>query len=87
MVNKNKTMKVVFTLKSGKSIVVTMFQDVCFTIYNQWVNNPMDEQSKTNKIAIDKKKDNMVVELVSILLSEIVAIQIEDKNYFCNKTE
>ena len=37
---------------------------------------------KNNKIAIDKKKDNMVVELVSILLSEIVAIQIEDKKLF-----
>ena len=46
MVTKNKNMKVVFTLKSGKSIVVTMFQDVCFTIYNQWVNHPNDEESK-----------------------------------------
>jgi len=75
-----RKMKMVFTLKSGKSIVVSMYEDQCFKLYNQWVNyvpTPMD----MSKATVDKKKDNMITEMVGILLSEISAIQIVENSH------
>lgn len=77
--SRSRKMKMVFTLKSGKSIVISLYEDECFKIYNQWVNyvpSP-DEIPKAN---VNKKKDNMIVEMVGILLSEISAIQIVENS-------
>jgi len=83
---KSRKMKAVFTLKSGKSIVVSMPEDQCFYIYNQWVQflSPTKTEN-SNDIAVDiavvnmsKKRENLIVEMVGILLSDISAIQIVD---------
>ena len=70
-----RKMKMVFTLKSGKSIVVSIYEDQCFKIYNQWVNY-IPQPNEVSKATIDKKKNNLISEMVGILLSEIAAIQI-----------
>lgn len=79
---KSRKMKAVFTLKSGKSIVVSMPEDQCFYIYNQWVQflSPTKTEN-SNDIAVvnmSKKRENLIVEMVGILLSDISAIQIVD---------
>jgi hypothetical protein len=68
-------MKLVFTLKSGKSIVVSLYEDQCFKIYNQWVNY-IPLPNEVSKATVDKKRNNLISEMVGILLSEIAAIQI-----------
>lgn len=77
----NRIIKMVFTLKSGKSIVVSMNEEQAFSIYEQWVNFIPKEKTDFSKIKIDKKKDNTVVELVAILLSEISAIQMVENSF------
>jgi hypothetical protein len=85
----NKTsriLKTVFTLKSGKSIVVSMFEEQCFKIYNQWV------ESKKNKldefiVVHEKKKSGEIVEMIGILVSEISAIQIVENFKKINNEE
>lgn len=85
----NKTsriLKTVFTLKSGKSIVVSMFEEQCFKIYNQWV------ESKKNKldefiVVHEKKKSGKIVEMIGILVSEISAIQIVENFKKINNEE
>lgn len=73
-----RILKLVFTLKSGKSIVVSMTEEQAFYVYEQWLNFVKDSKNDVSKIKIDKKKDDKVVEVVAILLSEIAAIQIVD---------
>ncbi len=74
---KSKILKSVFTLKSGKSIVVSMFEEQGFKIYNEWVKfNPSENNNDVFKVVHEKKKDGVVVEAVCILFSEIAAIQI-----------
>lgn len=73
-----RILKLVFTLKSGKSIVVSMTEEQAFYVYEQWLNFVKDSKNDVSKIKIDKKKDDKVVEVVTILLSEIAAIQIVD---------
>lgn len=70
-----RKMKMVFTLKSGKSIVVSLYEDQCFKIYNQWVNH-IPLPNEVSKATVDKKRNNLISEMVGILLSEIAAIQI-----------
>lgn len=70
-----RKMKMVFTLKSGKSIVVSLYEDQCFKIYNQWVNY-IPLPNEVSKATVDKKRNNLISEMVGILLSEIAAIQI-----------
>lgn len=82
--NKSRMLKMVFTLKSGKSIVVSMYEEQCFKIYNQWVQfNPKNEDIDLCRAVMDKKRDNLIIETVGILLSEIAAIQIVE-NYSKN---
>jgi len=73
--------KMVFTLKSGKSIVVSMNEEQAFSIYEQWVNFIPSEKTDVSKIKIEKKKDNVIVETVGILLSEISAVQMVENNF------
>jgi len=77
-------MKMVFTLKSGKSIVVSMLEEQCFNVYNQWVKFvPETSTVDVSKINLDKKRDNLIVETIGILLKEIAAIQIVENH--CEK--
>jgi len=80
----NRMIKMVFTLKSGKSIVVSMNEEQAFSIYEQWVNFIPKENNDVSKIKIDKKKDNVIVETVGILLSEISAIQMVENQFSKN---
>ncbi len=77
----NRVIKMVFTLKSGKSIVVSMNEEQAFSIYEQWVNFIPSEKTDVSKIKIEKKKDNVIVETVGILLSEISAVQMVENNF------
>jgi len=77
----NRIVKMVFTLRSGKSIVVSMNEDQAFSIYDQWVNFIPNSETDISKIKIEKKKNNNIVESVAILLSEISAIQIGESNF------
>jgi len=77
----NRVIKMVFTLASGKSIVVTMNEEQAFSIYEQWVNFIPKEKVDVSKIKIEKKKDNSIIEAVSILLSEISAIQMVETDF------
>ncbi len=77
----NRVIKMVFTLASGKSIVVTMNEEQAFSIYEQWVNFIPSEKTDVSKIKIEKKKDNVIVETVGILLSEISAVQMVENNF------
>ena len=84
--NKSRILKTVFTLKSGKSIVVSMFEEQCFKIYNQWV------ESKKNKldefiVVHEKKKQGDIIEMIGILVSEISAIQIVENFKKINNEE
>ena len=81
--NNSRSLKAVITLKSGKSIVSTMFEDECFKVYNQWVNYKKDETDNSKKmIVIEKKTNNLLVEVTAILTDEIVAFQITDDCLF-----
>ena len=80
----NRMIKMVFTLKSGKSIVVSMNEEQAFSIYEQWVNFIPKENNDVSKIKIDKKKDNVIVETAGILLSEISAIQMVENQFAKN---
>ncbi len=80
----NRMIKMVFTLKSGKSIVVSMNEEQAFSIYEQWVNFIPKENNDVSKIKIDKKKDNVIVETAGILLSEISAIQMVENQFSKN---
>lgn len=80
----NRMIKMVFTLKSGKSIVVSMNEEQAFSIYEQWVNFIPKENNDVSKIKIDKKKDNVIVETAGILLSEISAIQMVENHFSKN---
>jgi len=80
----NRMIKMVFTLKSGKSIVVSMNDEQAFSIYEQWVNFIPKENNDVSKIKIDKKKDNVIVETAGILLSEISAIQMVENQFSKN---
>ncbi len=80
----NRMIKMVFTLKSGKSIVVSMNEEQAFSIYEQWVNFIPKENNDVSKIKIDKKKDNVIIETVGILLSEISAIQMVENQFSKN---
>jgi len=80
----NRVIKMVFTLKSGKSIVVSMNEEQAFSIYEQWVNFIPKENNDVSKIKIDKKKDNVIIETVGILLSEISAIQMVENQFSKN---
>ena len=77
----NRVIKMVFTLASGKSIVVTMNEEQAFSIYEQWVNFIPKEKVDVSKIKIEKKKDNSIIEAVTILLSEISAIQMVETDF------
>ena len=84
--NKSRILKTVFTLKSGKSIVVSMFEEQCFKLYNQWV------ESKKNKldefiVVHEKKKQGDIIEMIGILVSEISAIQIVENFKKINNEE
>lgn len=77
----NRMIKMVFTLKSGKSIVVSMNEEQAFSIYEQWVNFIPSEKTDVSKIKIEKKKDNVIIETVGILLSEISAVQMVENSF------
>jgi hypothetical protein len=80
----NRSLKTVITLKSGKSIVNTGFEDECFKIYNQWIKYkaPKTEDGAADKIIIEKKKNNLIVEVIAVLTSEVVSMQITDDANF-----
>ncbi len=74
-----KKLKAVFTLKSGKSIVIHMYEDECFKFYDQWIKyNKNAQNDDPNKINISKKIKGVTIETVGILLEEIAAVQIGD---------
>lgn len=74
-----KKLKAVFTLKSGKSIVIHMYEDECFKFYDQWIKyNKNVQNDDPNKINISKKIKGVTIETVGILLEEIAAVQIGD---------
>ena len=81
-VNSNRALKMVITLKSGKSIVNTGFEDECFKIYNQWIAYKTPKDDSVDKVIIEKKKNNLIVEVIGILTSEIVSMQITDDSNF-----
>lgn len=81
-VNSNRALKMVITLKSGKSIVNTGFEDECFKIYNQWIAYKTPKDDSVDKVIIEKKKNNLIVEVIAILTSEIVSMQITDDSNF-----
>ena len=56
----NRIVKMVFTLRSGKSIVVSMNEDQAFSIYDQWVNFIPNSETDISKIKIEKKKNNNI---------------------------
>jgi hypothetical protein len=78
----SRTLKMVITLKSGKSIVNNAFEDKCFNIYNQWINYKIPKDDSVDKVIIEKKSGNMIMEVISILTSEIASIQITDDAFF-----
>lgn len=80
----SRVLKTIYTLKSGKSIVVSMLEQECFRVYNEWVTyipNP-DLTISPAKIVIEKKEANKIVEICTILVSEIASIQIDDVKRF-----
>lgn len=78
-----RRLKTVFTLKSGKSIVIHIYEKECFDIYDQWINYNITAKVKTdpNKVNISKAKNGVVYEKIGILLEEVAAIQIGDAAY------
>jgi len=58
-----------------------MNEEQAFSIYEQWVNFIPKEKVDVSKIKIEKKKDNSIIEAVSILLSEISAIQMVETDF------
>ena len=80
----SRVLKTIYTLKSGKSIVVSMLEDECIRVYNEWINYTTDNDSTiiSPKIVIEKKENNKIVEICAILVSEISAIQIDDVKRF-----
>ena len=80
----SRVLKTIYTLKSGKSIVVSMLEDECIRVYNEWINYTTDNNSTiiSPKIVIEKKENNKIVEICAILVSEISAIQIDDVKRF-----
>ena len=86
MSTKTRILKTVFTLKSGKSIVVSMYEDQCFKIYNQWVES---ERNKNDEFIVvhEKKKQGDIIEMIGILVSEISAIQIVENFKKINNEE
>jgi hypothetical protein len=82
--SESRVLKTIYTLKSGKSIVVSMLEDECIRVYNEWINYTTDNDSTiiSPKIVIEKKENNKIVEICAILVSEISAIQIDDVKRF-----
>ncbi len=83
--SKSRILKTVFTLKSGKSIVVSMYEDQCFKLYNQWVES---KKSASDEFIVvhEKKKQGEIIEMIGILVSEIAAVQIvENINKFTSE--
>ncbi|HPO11505.1 MAG TPA: hypothetical protein PLM63_02910 [bacterium] len=83
--SKSRILKTVFTLKSGKSIVVSMYEDQCFKLYNQWVES---KKSTSDEFIVvhEKKKQGEIIEMIGILVSEIAAVQIvENINKFTSE--
>ena len=80
----SRVLKTIYTLKSGKSIVVSMLEDECIRVYNEWINYTTDNDPAiiSPKIVIEKKENNKIVEICAILVSEISAIQIDDVKRF-----
>lgn len=70
-------MKMVFTLKSGKSIVIHMFSDQCLDIYNQVKAYNSQNKELSDKIHLCKKQQNEEInEAIVLFISELAAIQI-----------
>lgn len=82
--SESRVLKTIYTLKSGKSIVVSMLEDECIRVYNEWINYTTDNDPAiiSPKIVIEKKENNKIVEICAILVSEISAIQIDDVKRF-----
>lgn len=79
----SRVLKTIYTLKSGKSIVVSMLEDECIRVYNEWINYTDNNSNIISpKIVIEKKENNKIVEICAILVSEISAIQIDDIKRF-----
>lgn len=80
----SRVLKTIYTLKSGKSIVVSMLENECIRVYNEWINYTTDNGPTiiSPKIVIEKKENNKIVEICAILVSEISAIQIDDVKRF-----
>ncbi len=79
----SRVLKTIYTLKSGKSIVVSMLEDECIRVYNEWINYTDNNSTIISpKIVIEKKENNKIVEICAILVSEISAIQIDDVKRF-----
>ena len=88
MNNDKRILKKVFTLNSGKSIVVSITEKECLEAHDKWVryiykNQPLDENSPLAKIPVNEiitfmKKDNndRLIEISTIKTSEIASIQI-----------
>lgn len=73
-------MKMVFTLKSGKSIVESVLETEAFTIMDTWLAFIPEGNADMSKVIIDKKNKEVTFEKVGILVSDISAIQIVDIN-------
>ncbi len=79
----SRVLKTIYTLKSGKSIVVSMLEDECIRVYNEGINYTDNNSTIISpKIVIEKKENNKIVEICARLVSEISAIQIDDVKRF-----
>ena len=75
----NDTMKMIFTLKSGKSIVMHMYKEQCFNIFKKITEYNINDDTKSNKIMLYKKNNNDdIAEAVVIFMSDLAALQINE---------
>ena len=72
MINETRTMRMIFTLKSGKSIVVSLIEEEALKSYNEWINKyifPGGYIPGIKEIITDTAENNfMVIDLESLRL-------------------
>mgnify|MGYP003590801882 CR=1 FL=1 len=81
MINETRIMKMIFTLKSGKSIVVSLIEEEALKSYNEWINSIKENKQENSLVIISKKSKNRFNEIISILCTEIASIQIVKNEY------
>lgn len=78
MGNSNEIMKMIFTLKSGKSIVIHMYKDHCLNIYEQVLKYDINNNTMSDKINLCKKCKDDITEAIVLFISELAALQINE---------